>query len=293
LPKLQPYARGFNGVIEDNPDGGGYITWGRISKVSNTSLLIDELPLRSWTIKYKEYLLRMRDKETISDFVENHTTTKVSFTVSLNRTQMEKLQKTGLAKAFKLKSTLSTSNMNAFDSTGTMTLYSSAEDIVDAFFETRMTLYEHRKSVLQSEANYHAAVFRNKAKFIEAVTSNEIDLLSGRRTKLETEARLEVLGFTKTSELQVVRNSNTLHEKRQRQGISNYVAGEDGNSDADEQSSSEYDYLLSMPISCLTAEKDSNLRNEASKKDAELERIRATTPSDLWKQDLDRLAAVL
>ncbi len=46
---------------------------------------------------------------------------------------------------------------------------------------------------------------------------------------------------------------------------------------------------LNMPLSSLTAEKVLGLQEEAVIKDKELEITRATSPSDLWRQDLDKL----
>ena len=55
----------------------------------------------------------------------------------------------------------------------------------------------------------------------------------------------------------------------------------------------EYDYLLNMPLSSLTTEKVLALQEEAVVKDKELDIIRATSPSDLWRQDLDKLEPLL
>jgi DNA topoisomerase II len=132
---------------------------------------------------------------------------------------------------------------------------------------------------------------RNKAKFIQAVTSNDIDLLGGRKSKQETVQRMGELGFSTNTELKSVRNDN---EPFRRNKL------EVGNADVDSTEMSidevqgegtlhEYDYLLNMPLSSLTAEKVLGLQEEAVIKDKELEITRATSPSDLWRQDLDKL----
>jgi DNA topoisomerase II len=108
----------------------------------------------------------MRDKGEILGFVEDHTTSKVSFTVAMSATKLQAMKKSkdGLQGSFKLKSSMLHTNMHAFDMHGTIRRYDSAEDVADEFFPVRLGLYEDRKSVLESEAAYNAMVLRNKAR---------------------------------------------------------------------------------------------------------------------------------
>jgi DNA topoisomerase-2 len=59
------------------------------------------------------------------------------------------------------------------------------------------------------------------------------------------------------------------------------------------ESTGEYDYLLSMPLSSLTSERIVDLREDADKKEKEMLETKATTAKDLWMKDLDNLAAQL
>lgn len=285
-PLIRPFARGFNGKIEALGDGTGYVTRG-IARASGKSVAIGELPLRCWTSAYKEQLLRMRDRGDISSFVENHTTTKVSFTVQLKAATISRMMATGLEKAFKLETNLRTTNMNAFDENYQMRKFDSAESIADAFFPNRLALYYDRKSVLESETNHDAAVFRNKAQFIEAVTTGQVDLMGGKKTKEQTTTTLQNMGLTKSTELKAIRDNNALAKRRRVEGDT------DGIAELDVPLSSEYDYLLNMPLSSLTAEKIADLKQEASKKEHDFDQLQNTSPEDLWRADLDKLAALL
>lgn len=166
LPRIRPYARGFTGEIEQKPTLTGFVTKGRAKATSTTSILIDELPLGVWTNAYKQKLLKLCEKGDITSFVENHTTSKVSFNVSLPASELEKMMATqgGIEAALKLTSNLLTTNMHAFNVLGGIQQFNSAEEIADAFFPVRMRLYDDRKSVLESEANYLSRLLRNKAR---------------------------------------------------------------------------------------------------------------------------------
>jgi DNA topoisomerase-2 len=290
MPTIRPFARGFKGDIEALSDGTGYVTRGMAKMVTNKSVTIGELPLRCWTSTYKDQLLKMRDRGDISSFVENHTTSKVSFTVQLQAAKLTRMINSGLEKAFKLETNLRTTNMNAFDENYIMRKFDSAESIADAFFPHRLALYHDRKSVLESEMNYDAAVLRNKAQFIQAVAAGQVDLMSGKKTKEQTTASLQDLGLTRSTDLKVIRDNNVL-AKRRRVEEEGDIAG------ITELNvvplSSEYDYLLNMPLSSLTAEKIADLQKEASKKEQEFEQLQNTSPEDLWRTDLDKLATLL
>jgi DNA topoisomerase II len=153
-----------------------------------------------------------------------------------------------------------------------------------------LQLYHDRKSLLESELNHSATVLRNKARFIESVTRGQIDLVSGRKTKLETAADLRNHGFVTASDLRALKNDNALSARRRDLHLAGAIL------DAPEPAedlSTEFEYLLSMPISSLAADRIQDLGREADRKDDELRQIRSLTPQDLWQEDLDRLATAL
>jgi DNA topoisomerase II len=284
---IAPFARGFHGAIEPNDNGSGFVSYGRASLVDEKTVLIDELPLSVWTCKYKDFLLSMRNKGLITSFLENHTTTKPSFTVNLKPNQLERMVKSGLENSFKLKSFLPTSNMHAFGADNQLKKFEKAEDVINEFFPIRMEFYVHRKSVIESEMRYSALLQRNKARFIELVTTGEVEILSGRKTKEQTATTLAEFRFDKFSEIQQVRNDNSLRGRRQ----GNF---ENTKKTTDEKMlSGEFDYLLSMPLSSLSSERIADLKKDALKKDEELERIQRTSASDLWRDDLNKLVPLL
>ena len=291
LPEIRPFARGFTGEIEKRSSDDGFTTIGRATKLNKTTILIDELPLRCWTSNYKSFLVDLQQKGAISNFFEGHTTTKVSFTVTVKTSQMMKLERTGFISAFKLQTSLLTSNMHAFDSHSIIRKYHSPEEIANDFFDVRMKVYEDRKSVMESEMQYLALLARNKAKFIQAVTSNSIDLLSGTKSKQETIQKMEELGFSSNTDLKSIRNDNEPFRRNKQPivTVDESSAEVNANEISDDGGQNEYDYLLNMPLSSLTAEKVLGLHEEAVLKDQELEITRATSPSDLWRQDLDKL----
>jgi DNA topoisomerase-2 len=291
LPKIEPYAKRFVGVIERQDDGSGYTSYGKIKQLNNKTVLIEELPIGVWTSNYKNHLLKMQSKGTITDFVEDHTTTKVSFKVRLKPSQLSRMKQSGLEKSFRLKSNLQLTNMNAFDADGKIEKFYSAESIADAYFPTRLSLYHDRKSVLQSKMDHAATVLRNKARFIQMVSEGQIDLVGGQKSKEETSAMLRDVGFSTVLELEAIRNKNSLHGKHKDDVPAD--TGDEGSDGGVPSAGSEFDYLMKMPLSSLTREKIEDLTQEASKTESDLKDIRDTKPEELWMSDLEKLASHL
>jgi DNA topoisomerase II len=290
-PQLQAYSRGFTGQILEREDGNGYRTIGCIDKQKDGTLKISELPPSVWTSDYKSVLIKMREQGLIKSFVENHTTTKVSFSVSIGASTLRRLERSELTKAFRLESSLPTTNMHAMGIDGAINKYTCAEEIIDDFFPTRLDMYDTRRSVMESEIRYVCAVMENKAKFIQSITRGEIDLMKGSMTKHDIVSRFHTLGLSRYSDLQKVREDNTLAKRKKATMTLSDDSELGASSDAD--LSSDYDYLLSMPLSTLTSTKIEELSRDVDKKKDELSRIQGLSSSDMWRADLDRLANML
>ena len=280
-PHIRPWVRGFEGELVVRDDDKGYTSVGTAKEASKTTVHISELPVGRWTNDYKEFLLKMRNNGDIQSFVENHTTTSVSFIVTTKSVRLNRMLKSGLHKVFKLESNLSTTNMHAFDGDGNIRKFDSAASMVEAFYPTRLSLYHDRKSVLESEMKYAAATMTNKARFIEAVSNGQIDLVQKRRTKDETVASLKNLGFSTAGQLVEIRQDNALRDRLQLDA--------DGNGD----SLKDFDYLLNMPLASLTTERVTELNSDAAKKETDLRQLQNKAAEDLWREDLDKLQNAL
>jgi DNA topoisomerase-2 len=133
---------------------------------------------------------------------------------------------------------------------------------------------------------FAAALTRNKARFVEMVSAEKIDLLRGRKSKEATIAVLEDMKFSKLSELDSIKMNNAVAKRRSAEVV------DDGSKLDDESqkgSINEYDYLLNMPLSSLTSDKIESLNDEATKTDEKLKKIQNIRAEDLWNEDLDRL----
>ncbi len=289
LPRIEPYVKGFDGTIER--DGSRYTSYGKIEILDSKTVHIDELPVGVWTNTYKSFLLKMQSKGLINDFKEDHTTTKVSFTVKLKPSQLYRMQQNGgLEQSFKLKSNLQLTNMNAFDADGSIQKFQSAEAIADAYFPTRLSLYFDRKSVLMSEMKYKSALLENKARFIQLVSEGQIDLVGGRLSEDKTVSVLKSHGFNTMNELKSIRNDNSIHKNLAR---NDDITRDDGETPDNGRNDSSFDYLFKMPLSSLTSDRISTLTKDASETKTNLNSISNLRSEELWLSDLEKLSEYL
>merc|ERR1719191_2345755 len=106
----------------------------------------------------------------------------------------------GFDKVFKLKSTMSITNMVLFDAEGKIQKYESALDILKDFVNLRLNVYDKRKKYLISKLTREKEILSNKARFIIMVVKGELELR--KRKKADLLKDLKDRKFTPWSELE-------------------------------------------------------------------------------------------
>lgn len=289
IEPMHPWFRNFTGYIVPVSNRGAdisnssYKLYGRAALKRNNSsdwiLYITELPIGTWTQTYKEFLESLTEKTPplIKGFTEHHTDTRVSFIIQLGEGAQDAILATmegifnddnielvpprnsgseSFLKLFKLVSSISLTNMVAFDQNGHLKRYTSAMEILDEWFIVRLDGYCRRKEYLISFLTIEWKRLDAKVRFIMQVLEEKI--IIARRLKSELISELKEKGFE-----------------------------EDSNNNGG------YDYLLGMPLWFLTAEKIIQLEAERKGKELELQTLLAKAPCDLWKEDLMVLKKIL
>lgn len=288
VPELYPNYYGFTGSIKRDSDTK-YTVEGRIERVDDNTLLIDELPIKKWTQDYKVFLEgllhgdeKKKQESVLKDIRENHTDTTVSFTLTADPAKIAEFEKSkgGLMGYFKLSTSLSTANMHLFDTTGHISKYKTAEDILNTFYDIRLDFYVKRKALLVDKLGRDKRQLDNKARFVEEVCNG--DLVVSNRKRKEILAELKERGYELFPPNKSPGNDAEENEEQEE---------EDNASDADLAKG--YEYLLGMKIWSLTFEKAQKLRELLAEKTKELEDLQATEPSQIWLNDLQAIEDAL
>ncbi|KAK6012036.1 hypothetical protein OSTOST_22824, partial [Ostertagia ostertagi] len=142
-------------VLSKQLDSSRYVCSGEVAVLSDDTIEITELPIKTWTQTYKETvlepMLESNDKKPamISDFKEYHTDVTVRFVVKLPHGKLRELEAEGLHKVFKLQTVLNTTSMVLFDAAGCLRKFNTVEEICAEFFETRKQKYIARKAFME------------------------------------------------------------------------------------------------------------------------------------------------
>ena len=115
--------------------------------MSSRALEITELPAGKSTNDFKSVLAGLVEADVIRRFSEHHTNDKVHFKI-VTKDLSASATDSQLAKVFKLRANIATSNMHAFDALGKIQKYDSATKILEQFCDLRLDLYSARKHAM-------------------------------------------------------------------------------------------------------------------------------------------------
>ncbi|KAG7457516.1 hypothetical protein MATL_G00227990 [Megalops atlanticus] len=283
LPMLPSY-KNFRGVIHELGQNQ-YVVSGEVSVLDKNTIEITELPVRTWTQAYKESVLEPMLQGTektpalINDYKEYHTDSTVKFLVRMSEEKLAEAEAVGLHKVFKLQSTLTCNSMVLFDHMGCLKRYESVNDILKEFFELRLHYYKLRKDWLAGMLGAESAKLSNQARFVLEKIEGKISIEN--KSKRDLIRMLLQRGY----ESDPVAAWNKAQEKSQEEDNGD---GNDSDSSVDSGSSSgpNFNYILGMPLWCLTKEKVEELLKQRDTKKAELNELQRKSPDDLWKEDL-------
>jgi DNA topoisomerase-2 len=265
-----PYYEGFKGQITKVSDDK-FLIRGTYEKLAPDRIRVTELPVGFWTDDFKELLEQWinpgEDKNkvkipaVIKDYDDMSKDTNVDFTITFVKGKLDELEKSkgdygcnGLEKLLKLYTTNSTTNMHLFDEYDILQKYDSIPEIIDAYYDVRLELYQSRKDYMIEVLERELMLLTNKARYIKENLEGTIDL---RKKKKD-----EVVDMLNEKDYDVI--------------------------DDDE----DFKYLTKMPMDSVTEENVERLYKERGNKNAELDKVKTTTIHKMWLDDLETLKSV-
>lgn len=261
-----PYYEGFKGTIRKIEEQK-FLIKGCYEKTDTDKIRITELPVGTWTMPYTTFLETLVDgvvdnktgkKGTpqLKDFSSVCTEVSVDIEVIFPRGKLEQLENTsdanginGLEKLLKLHTTLSTTNMHMFDKDCKLHKYKNVHEILRAFYEVRLEIYEKRKQYLLTDMRNKLVKLSNRAKYIQETLAGTIDL---RRMKSDA--------------------VNDLLTNKQ------YAKIDD-----------DYKYLIKMPMDSVTEENVAQIMKEKENTEKDIDVLSKTRVQTLWSRELTKL----
>ena len=253
--ELKPWFKGHLGTVELNAETNSYEVFGVVTKNNTTSYTVTELPIGVEYQKYCELLDKMCDSGTIVDYDDkcNPKTDNICFEIKTTREFSKKYEGRKLFEVFRLVKSLP-ETLNCIDEGGRVREFSSVQEILDAFIKIRLDFYNQRKAWLLSTLKGDLQKLASKYLFIKGIIDGTI--IVNKKKKKEIVKQIE-------NEPKIIKIDNS------------------------------YDYLLSMAIYSLSAERLEELKKQIEEAKAEYNKINETTIEQMWTNDLNELKKVL
>lgn len=256
ISKMHPWFRSFNGTIQEVNKGVNiYVSRGIYSIVKN-KLIINELPVYTWTENYKEMLDDYLVNGIIKKYKNNSTESEVYFEIELNEIDEKDLVTDDegisvLDKKFMLYNKINLNNMHLYNAKNIIEKYYTPEDIIQYFYKVRLEYYYKRKQNIIDKLKKEILILEAKIVFIELIIDNKKSILNMPKD--------DIIGILKKKELFMLR---------------------------DEQP---FDYLFKMSFYSFTKEKIDELNNLYDEKTKLLNNINKKDPKNMWLDDLNTL----
>jgi DNA topoisomerase-2 len=253
IRELRPWINGFYGdFVRSEENKKSWTMMGQCSIKNTSTIEVTEIPPSFTYEKYEKHLESLVEKGVLSSY-DDHSSDKVHYILKFPRATLAEIQKKDPSGA-KISSMLKliesdTENLTTLDENGNLKIFDSAEELVVYFVNFRLGYYEKRKTYLLNSLNKERAHLGAKARFVRAIIDGEIKVANAK--KVDIIAGIEKLEIEKQN---------------------------DG-----------YEYLLTMPIHTLTAEKYEELVKKIEEVKKEIEKVMKTQPIDFYRRDLKDL----
>ncbi|GMM34965.1 DNA topoisomerase 2 [Saccharomycopsis crataegensis] len=300
MESMIPWFRNWKGtVIPAGPDK--FKMFGRIERIDDNTLVISEIPAKTWTCTVKEFienaLINTTTEKVTEKFIKNYTEQDDleghKFIITLSDEQMKKTEKVGYYERFKLIQNIGLGNMILFNERGKLQKYESPLEIIQSYYFVRLEYYQKRKDYLTSIMREELSQLTAKARFIKLIIDKKLVISNRKRVLLVGE--LQKLNFPrfgkdgrliedKASEAEITQDDINLDNEDDEEDAGGV---EDELSHSPDTIYSSYDYLLNMPLWSLTKEKYEKLLKQKDAKDEELNLLLTKSAKDLWLIDLD------
>jgi DNA topoisomerase-2 len=168
-----------------------------------------------------------------------------------------------LEKVLGLYMTQSATNMNLFDAKEKLVKYSSAEEIADSYYTTRLEFYGKRKDAIVKGLGKELMLLSNRARYITELLEDTIDL--------RRKTNKELVGLLNERKYDSIDGGNNEH------GGEEHLSGQG------------YKYLLKLPMDSVSEENVKKLLNEKEMKETELSELSSKTVEQIWMKDLEEL----
>jgi len=244
-----PWYSEFNGDCTQSMENSGTWTFKGRYEVKNTTTL--HLTELPPSVTYEKFdaLLSTLEENRTITEVINNCRSNIDYTIKFRREDLKKLETGDKLDRLFKLEERQTENFTVLDEHGKIKIFNSATEIIKYFVKFRLNFYSKRKEYLLRKLREKLQFLFNRANFIRAIIDGKL--------KVNNVPRAQVVLYLESN---------------------NFIQIDGG-----------YGYLLNMPIHSLTREKWEELLSQIQEVEAEIKKIEAKMPIDMYREDLTSL----
>ena len=249
MKTLAPWIRGFHGTFDQSADNAK--TWIIRGKyeVKNTSTVEITEIPPSFTYEKYEAHLEALVEKGTLSSYDDLSSDRINYVLKFPRSILAELLKKDKLGDLLKMREQETENLTTLDENGKLKVFDKVDDIVEYFVNFRLGYYGRRKEYLLSNLREELHQLSARAAFVKAIVEGRIKVANVARSEIEATIAQEEIPKLEGS----------------------------------------YDFLFSMPIHTLTAEKYAELIKKRDLKQKELDRVMKTEPGEFYRHDLMEL----
>ena len=275
FPTLKPWYRGYKGeIVMEASDK--FITRGIVEREKG-KVKVTEIPVGMAISKFKDDLDKLKEEKQIKDYINHSSDVSIDFTISeIEDGIICNEENLGLSKVIK------TSNMVLFRADKGIHKFHTVDEIIDEFCKVRYEFYIKRKKYYLETLEKLISVLGNKKRFLEEIRDGIIILFETKngkrhsRSTIDLYRELEKRGYDKFDDKKKEKDDEDEEEPENK-------------GDKGDKGDKGYDYLLTLRINNITAEKIVKLMNDIESNTKKRDELLITTEAQLWLNDLDEL----
>jgi DNA topoisomerase-2 len=180
---------------------------------------------------------------------EDNSSSGVRYTLKFARATLSDLIAKGKLDTLLKMVETETENLTCLDERGKLIIFDNVSNLIEYFVKFRMEFYSKRKAYLIAKYSDELDFLSNRARFVKLIIDGKL--------KINNRPRAEIVGDLTKLKFNEINGS--------------------------------YSYLLNMPIHSLTQETYESLMKDVEIKTAQLEKVKTTEPTDMYKEDLSEL----
>lgn len=162
------------------------ISMGNYHVNSDNTIIITELPIGYWPIKFRKHLENLLEEKKITNYRDLSVDNSVYFEIT-GFTSPISHRSLGLIRC------MSMSNMVLLDAKSHPVRYDTSFDIIESFYSSRIPIYELRKQHIIKTLSDEIDILNHKIRFIQAVINKEILVID--QKKVFVYQAMDVLGI--------------------------------------------------------------------------------------------------